>query len=361
MKKEPQNKLRIKDIAELAQVSPGTVDRVLHNRGEVREDTRLKILNLINNHSYTPNIIAKSLASKRNRVIAVLIPEATEDNPYWNNPLIGINQTAIELSDFSTKVETYTFNLAEESSFIDSANEILKSVPDGVVFNPVFNEASLAFSKNMDQLNIPFVFIDINLKNCKNLAYFGQDALKSGCVAAKLMAHCLPENATILIAQLAQKKNVTGHMLQRENGFRNFFIKNKIKKPVNIISTEIDLLHITEPESSLDEIFIKYPEIKGIFVPNSRVFKVAEYLENSHISQKLVIGYDLIGDNVRFLKRGIIDFLLGQRPEEQGRNSIEAIFKFLMTKKIIEKINYSPIDIILKENFEYYLRKEKNE
>jgi LacI family transcriptional regulator len=352
LKKEPQSKLRIKDIAELAQVSPGTVDRVLHNRGEVKEDTRLKILNIINDHSYTPNIIAKSLASKRNRVIAVLIPEATEDNPYWNNPLIGINQTAIEISDFSTQVETYTFNPAEENSFIDTANEILKSVPDGVVFNPAFNEASLAFSKNMEQLNIPFVFIDINLKNCKNLAYFGQDALKSGCVAAKLMAHCMPENATILIAQLAEKKNVTEHMLQRENGFRNFFIKNE--KPVNIISAEIDLLRITEPESSLDEIFDRHPEIKGIFVPNSRVFKVAEYLENSQISQKLVIGYDLIGDNVRFLKSGTVDFLLGQKPEEQGRKSIEAVFNFIMTKKRIEKINYSPIDIILKENFEYY-------
>ena len=83
---------------------------------------------------------------------------------------------------------------------------------------------------------------------------------------------------------------------------------------------------------------------------------VAEYLENSKISKKLVIGYDLIEDNVDFLRKGTINFLLGQKPEEQGRNSIQALFNFIMTKKRIDKINNSPIDIIVKENVEFYLR-----
>ena len=39
----PSGKTRIKDIARLAGVSIGTVDRVLHERGEVSEKTRLKV------------------------------------------------------------------------------------------------------------------------------------------------------------------------------------------------------------------------------------------------------------------------------------------------------------------------------
>jgi LacI family transcriptional regulator len=62
--KEPAGKIRIKDIAEKASVSIGTVDRVLHNRGEVAEETRQQVLNIIAKLGYTPNLLAKSLGDE---------------------------------------------------------------------------------------------------------------------------------------------------------------------------------------------------------------------------------------------------------------------------------------------------------
>ena len=53
--------VRIKDIAEKAQTSKGTVDRVLHNRGRVAEDVRERILKIIEELNYEPNFIAQSL------------------------------------------------------------------------------------------------------------------------------------------------------------------------------------------------------------------------------------------------------------------------------------------------------------
>jgi LacI family transcriptional regulator len=67
-------KIRIKDIAKRAQVSVGTVDRVLHNRGEVSEETRTLVNNIINELEYKPNLIASSLASKKPFQIGVLLP-----------------------------------------------------------------------------------------------------------------------------------------------------------------------------------------------------------------------------------------------------------------------------------------------
>ena len=49
-------KIRIKDIADIAGVSAGTVDRVLHNRGHVAEDKRIKIEAALKKMNYTPNI-----------------------------------------------------------------------------------------------------------------------------------------------------------------------------------------------------------------------------------------------------------------------------------------------------------------
>ena len=50
---EKKKKIRIKDIAQLANVSVGTVDRVLHNRGNVNEEKWEKVMKIINELSYT--------------------------------------------------------------------------------------------------------------------------------------------------------------------------------------------------------------------------------------------------------------------------------------------------------------------
>ena len=55
--------IRIKDIALRAGVSIGTVDRVLHKRGEVSEETQQKIQQIIDELDYRPNLLASSLAS----------------------------------------------------------------------------------------------------------------------------------------------------------------------------------------------------------------------------------------------------------------------------------------------------------
>ncbi|NJK96229.1 MAG: LacI family transcriptional regulator [Bacteroidales bacterium] len=67
-------KIRIKDIANLAGVSPGTVDRVIHNRGQVTEENREKILNIIDELDYKPNLLARSLATKKTTCLFLFVP-----------------------------------------------------------------------------------------------------------------------------------------------------------------------------------------------------------------------------------------------------------------------------------------------
>ena len=60
----PSKKTRIKDIARLAGVSIGTVDRVIHNRGEVAEKTKLKVQQILKETNYSPNVMAQALKLK---------------------------------------------------------------------------------------------------------------------------------------------------------------------------------------------------------------------------------------------------------------------------------------------------------
>jgi LacI family transcriptional regulator len=67
-----------------------------------------------------------------------------------------------------------------------------------------------------------------------------------------------------------------------------------------------------------------------------------------------VIGHDLLKENIAFLNKDIVQFLICQRPEEQGYNAINKIFRYVVQKRVTAKENYTSIDIVTKENVDYY-------
>ena len=347
-------RVTIKDIAELAQVSIGTVDRVLHNRGEVNAGTYQRVMSFVEELGYTPNLLAKSLASKKNFRISALIPEAGEGNPYWKKPLEGILQASDELKDFNTMVRVYNYDPGEEASFVLQFESLLSGIPDGVIAAPHFHAAALKFSAICAGKGIPLILIDTDFDSGSRLAYFGQDARQSGLVAGKLMHYGLPPCSSVLILNLAPNKAVTRHMKRREEGFMEYFEKTLPEACIHASVLAIDLSLPGEPERSLGEVFTLHEDIKGIFVTNSRAHLIAPFLARSNRKHLLVIGYDLIDANREYIENGTIDFLICQKPEEQGYKTVMALFNYLLTGRIAEAINHSPIDILINENAGYY-------
>ncbi|MBN2484362.1 MAG: substrate-binding domain-containing protein [Bacteroidales bacterium] len=349
------DKIRIKDIARLAGISAGTVDRVLHNRGEVKAETREKVLKIIKELGYTPNLLAKSLALKKTFRICVLIPSSDISNPYWEKPLAGINKAKGEIKDYSTRVEVFTYAIDNEVEFEQKLNEIILSVPDGIVFSPHFVDTSQRMLLLCNIRKIPVVFIDSNISTSEVLGYFGQNAFLSGYMAARLMSYGLPKNSRVLVLKLAKNRASFSHIIKREQGFMSFFTDNphlSIKpEPV-----EIDLVDDDEPDHTLSKLFYDAGNLAGVFVTNSRVHTVVPLLKHYNLSGTLLIGYDLVEESVKYMEEGIIDFLICQKPEEQGYNCVMSLFNYLLQDKQIERMNYSPIDIVMKDNYQYHIK-----
>ena len=70
------------DVARLAGVSRGTVDRVVYGRGRVSEETRQKVAKAIAELGYSPNPNASSLANRKEYRFACLIPQFKKGD-YW--------------------------------------------------------------------------------------------------------------------------------------------------------------------------------------------------------------------------------------------------------------------------------------
>ena len=92
--------IRIVDIARMAGVSAGTVDRVLHNRGKVSEENLRRIREVLSAVDYQPNLVARSLASSRERTLAVIIPSFREGD-YWADVDAGISRAAVGAERFN--------------------------------------------------------------------------------------------------------------------------------------------------------------------------------------------------------------------------------------------------------------------
>jgi len=265
MKKE----IRILDIAQKAGVSIGTVDRVLHARGEVSRITRERILKIISDFNYRPNILASSLASKKTTIFASLTPWAAGKDAFWSKPQEGIDKAIGQIRQYGVRLQQFYFKMEDPETFTNEAEKILELSPDGILLAPWAKREALKFTQELDQRSIPYVFIDSNLKEANPISFIVQDSVQSGYLAAKLIDYGIPPQSNVL------------------------------------------LIHITKDLQNADHL-----------------------LEMLHQNKS--------------------DFLLNQKPESQGYVATNLLFDQIVRKEKVKNANYTSIDIITKENIEYY-------
>lgn len=332
-------------------MSIGTVDRVLHNRGEVAESTKKRILTIVEELGYTPNIFASNLASKKPVTFATLFPKPVSEEGYWTKPMIGVRKRVAELKHYNVQVLSFTFSQQNPKEFISEAHKIIELKPEGVVLAPFFKKESLVLIDSLKENKIPFVFIDSEIKQAGQISYIGQYSYQSGMVSGKLL-NMLIDEGNILVVHFAKEMDNQNHLVEREKGFYDWYRLN---------NPSLHMLHTIEiADTSNDrwmkkvKDFIDEYKIKGIFVTNSKVFYIGRLIEKYNIKKLKLIGHDLLTENINFLKKDIVNFLICQRPEEQGYNAVNKLFRFVVQKREIETEKYSSIDILTKENVDYY-------
>ncbi|WP_341226621.1 LacI family DNA-binding transcriptional regulator [uncultured Arcticibacterium sp.] len=341
-----ENSVGIKDIAKLAGVSTGPVDKVLNNRGGVSKATTKRILEAIKELNYTPNILASRLKSAKEYNIAVLFPQGSSDIPFWLDHERGFKDSNKEMAPFGLNLDLYQFDQNEESTFIEQTKTILKKEFDGVLMVPVFKNEALKFTSTLKNKEIPIVLFDTQLPEQIELPFIGQNSKDSGYLAAELMNKCISKDALVLIISVTKKHDNYRHFSLREAGFRSFFDDDsKILKYESIDQNSNTVAR------KLTEIKKENPSLQGVFVTNGIDVVAPLFQKNKN---QTLIGYDLIEKNVNYLKEGLIDFLISQKPYTQAHLGSRLFYDFLIKKKSIEVNNYLPIDIVMKSNIDYY-------
>lgn len=343
-------KVSVKDIASHANVSIGTVDRVIHERGEVSAKTASRVKAVIKELGYEPNLIARSLATKNAHTMAVFLPDSKDSNDYWHYPIVGIKQAIDEISDHGIDLKFYFFDLNDIDDFLQQYNRLIIDNPEVVITAPMFEEHHNEVFQRFEENNIKYVLIDSDVANSSRISFVGQHTERSGRVASRLMCSLLNNQENTLIANILSGSDITPVIQKRIQGFRNYMKEERPSSNTSEINLPIDINHSDELAN-----LIMSDNIKGIFVPGSRSHIISKYLVQRNIIDIKIIGYDLIENNIQDLKAGKIDFIISQRPLKQGYHAVMRLFDYLIKKQNQQENILLPIDIILKENVDDYL------
>ncbi|MDO4162870.1 MAG: substrate-binding domain-containing protein [Bacteroides sp.] len=346
----------IKDIARMAGVSAGTVDRVLHNRGDVSQLSREKVQRVLDEIDYHPNMFAIGLAAKKPYRIVCIIPYHIEHD-YWHTVADGIDRAAQELRPFNVSICYLYYNHADEVSYEEACKALRQEMVDGVLIAPNFKEETLELTTWLDEKSIPYVFIDFNIEQTHALCYIGQDSRSSGYIAAKILMRGYKEGQELVLFLNNQKNNPAEIQMQRRlEGFMEYIAEAHDAMVIHDV-----VLQKEDAEANrciLDEFFTLHPKVMLGVVFNSRVYQVADYLHESGRKLEGLLGYDLLQKNVDYLNSGEVNELIGQRPGLQGYCGVKALCNHVVFKKPVTPVKYMPIDILVKENISFYFELE---
>ncbi|WP_242158675.1 substrate-binding domain-containing protein [Aestuariivivens sediminis] len=347
-------KYTIKDIAELAGVSKGTVDRVIHKRGKVSEAALKKVENILKDIDYQPNLIARSLKNNKNILLCILMPDPKID-PYWKPCIEGIDEASHEFSPFGVTIRYVYFNPFNKDSFVTQSQLALDPSFDGVLLAPLFQKESITFIEACEKQEKPYFLFNNDLKDADSQNFIGQDLFQSGRIGAKLIHSTLKDNAEVAIIHIDEIfKNAT-HMQEKERGFRSYF--NELENGhFNIRAYKLKHRNANNLKKTIKYFIDTHPEINGFFVTNSKINLLAALL-NKNRERTCVVGYDLLPENLHFLKTGVIDYLIHQNPRQQAYLGVTFLSDYLLFNKVIPNKNLIPIDIVNSENFMGYIKR----
>lgn len=345
--------ITIKDIAQEAQVSEGTVDRVIHNRGGVSKKTEAKIRLILKKHDYKVNPVARALALKKHHSIAALIPLSDKINEFWKFPLTGIQKASDEVINFGVQVNVYYFDQFDPASYLTSFESLIRTGPSAVILVPSFVRETKNIVARLEERRIPYLFLNIDLEGFQNIAFIGQHSYDSGKVAGKLTQLALGHGTTE-IAIIETRSNLSNYrgISNRIKGFKDHFNRNSIPiEHLNLVfDNETDTKNIS---FRLNNFLRARVRIKAVFVPSSRISIIANLIEPELLKKLILIGFDNTPQNIRSLEQGKVLILVSQKPFFQGYDSVNVMTDYLLKNKVPSKKIYSSIDIVIKENLKY--------
>ena len=336
----------------MAGVSAGTVDRILHGRGNVSEAKRQAVEAVLEKVGYKFNIHTSAVSLKRGYHFVITTPLAGEGD-YWASVIAGITEAVEEYADIQILVDYCYYDQFDELSCKNTFDSIPEMAPDGVIIGPTFRKETLSLCQALDKKNIPYIFVDAHIEGTNPIASYSVNQEACGAFLGRMILAGLHEEKKILLFRSERRgEERSSNTIAREKGLTDFLKANGLSD--RLIRSTIP--PTDDAENIIVDTFRANPQVQYAIVLNSRGNIIASAIQNGLKSDSIqLIGFDLTRDNIKCLEEGTITALLCQRPQLQGFSALRRLISWLLYRSKEEnERHFLPIDLVVKENLPYY-------
>ncbi|MBP3383607.1 MAG: substrate-binding domain-containing protein [Tidjanibacter sp.] len=345
-------KVTVKDIARQAGLSIGTVDRVMHNRSGVAEESRRKVMEAMEELGYTLNTNASLLANKKHYHICCLLP-SFGSGEYWELVDKAIESAEKDAVSYNISIDTLTYDQFSREDFVAAIEKLKANLPQAVIIAPIYRDETIELSRYLKEKGIPLVFIDSKVSEADYLAYYGIPMWESGYLAASLLLGDEPPQSIVNFRIERGGGIADNPTLARRHGFTDYVASNLPELRIyNEFLRPYDKAHNF---ALMDKFFGEHPDIRHIVTFNSRVHLIADYIRERGIKGLRLVGFDILDQNIEAVRSGVVKYLIVQRTQVQLRRGVNALAEWLAfgtTPPLRD--NFMPMDILIKENINFY-------
>jgi LacI family transcriptional regulator len=319
-------------IAELADVSIGTVDRALHGRAGINESTRQRILQIARQISYTPNLAARALSvSKSSARIGVCIPR--EIHFFYDQLWSGVLDEARRVAQLGVQLvyrPVETLGAQDTEAF----NELVQDGVNGIILTAGNPEGLKPLIDDAEEKGIPVVCVSTDAPESRRSSIVCVEPRLNGCLAGELMAKFVPQGSKVAV--VAGMLSAEDHR-KKKDGFSEAFPRYcPGGKIVNVIEG-----HEDEDESfqKTFDLLGRVPALAGLYVNTVNCLPVCRALGARGLAGKIkLITTDLFAEMSPYFQKGIITASIYQQPHRQGQTAVR-----LMADNLTSKIPLPPI------------------
>lgn len=338
----------IKQIANLAGVSRGTVDRVLNNRGRVNAETETKIREIAAMVNFTPNRVGKTLAvRKKNLRLGFLLLNSIGSNPFIDDLLVGVHSKSRELAEYGVLVELRQTRIGEPSRQLAAIDELVALGVSGIAIMPENHPDIAARLLRLSSDGMPVVTVNSDIEGAGRIAYVGSNYRRCGETAAGLMSLITGGAATVGV--VTGSRDVLCHS-ERIAGFtaRAAELYPGIAVAATAENHDDDFMSFEVTKTMLRD----FPYIDALYLTAGGVYGACRAVSDLGLAGKLrIISFDTVPTTRALVLDGTIAATIDQQPHMQGSLPLDILFGLLgMEQPPQRELLYTDVVVRIAEN-----------
>lgn len=248
---------------------------------------------------------------------------------------------------------------ADAAKQVQILQDLVSRGVDGIAVAPMDADSVIDVIDSALKKGIKVITFDSDSPKSKRIAFVGTNNLQGGREAGKAFHSMLPKGKFAIITGGLAASNLN----ERMQGFRQFVNANDYTEiPGSPFACNDDAAKSIQ---IIQDVLTRYPDLNGFFfsggwplfgAPEAYIRAIGQHTADIKAKKFVVVSFDHLPDELKLLKQGYCNALIGQRPYAMGTKSVDVLNELVNGKNVPAVVD-TGVDVVTTQNVDQFLKK----